>query len=185
MKLVHLTAASQFATIDGVEKGFSIARELLLLRGVCELWFDLDAGQGHELLPDGTRRAIEAVPLMAELRRMWDDWERPGVTCTPWQGGHRIYAHGRNGTWYRRGSLDAFAAEFGQAFDLPSGRIARFWYPGHAHYLMGPDGTLVDADDAWWEQGARVLAAVEAGARPERAVRSYPMRTELPALSPR
>ncbi|MGE0253523.1 MAG: hypothetical protein AB7N54_15060 [Alphaproteobacteria bacterium] len=185
MNLVHLTAASHLATIDGIEKGFSIARELLLLRGVCEIWFDADAGQGHELLLDGTRRAIGAVPPMAELRRLWDDWERPGVTCTPWQGGHRIYAHGRNGTWYRRGSLVDFTAEFGEALELPPDRIARFWYPGHTHYLMRPDGTLVDADDAWWEQGARLLASVEAGACNERPVRVFPKRTELPALDRR
>ncbi len=185
MNLIHLTAASHLATIDGVQRGFSIARELLLIRGVCEVWFDLDAGQGHELLPDGTRRVIGTVPLMEELRRLWEDWERPGVTCTPWQGSRRIYAHGRNGTWYRRGSVAAFAAEFGEAFELPADRIGRFWYPGHAHYLMGPDGTLVDAADAWWGQGARILAAVEAGACDERPVRVFPKRADLPALDHR
>lgn len=157
---IHINAGSRNVVIDDAERQFAFATEYLRRLGLVELWFETSTNTGHTVALDGTITPISTLPHGALLRRVFQDWRRPGVFLIPWRTGRRVYVTQDGKPWYIASAED-FEAAYGSAFPIPQDAIARFWFPGHAHYKISTGGTVTDYASLDWAAGAAIHAALD------------------------
>lgn len=138
--ITHISAASRLVNFKGQEHLCAFVAEFCRLQGIAEIWFDHDTNIGHTLTLSGETTSVYVLPFEGLFERVITDWKRPGGSYRiPWRGASRFYRISTGGEF-------DFCDGEGCEFDIPTGAIARFLFPGHSHYLVFPDGSMMDME---------------------------------------